>query len=56
VTRDREARLAAELERIAAALRAGEASLYGYRVRTDPPVERGAVAGPDGWFEFRFET
>jgi hypothetical protein len=50
----REERLAADFEELAAALRAGEATLYGYRVRTDPPVERGAVAAPAGWFEFEF--
>jgi hypothetical protein len=48
----REDRVAAELERLAADLRDGEATLYGYRVETEPPVERGAVAAPGRWFEF----
>lgn len=54
--RDRDDALAEELERVAAALREGEAAVYGYDVESDPrPVQSGAVSYPGGWFEFRFE-
>jgi hypothetical protein len=50
---DRDERLAARLERIAAELREGDATLYGYDVRTDPrPRERGGVSYSDGWLSF----
>lgn len=54
--RDRDDAVADELERVAAALREGEAVVYGYDVRTEPaPVESGAVSYPGGWLEFRVE-
>jgi hypothetical protein len=51
------AQLAAEFEAVAAALRAGDAVVYGYDVATDPapPHRTGAVSYPDGWLEFRIE-
>jgi len=53
---EREAAVAATLERVAAALRAGDASLYGYRIQRDPRErERGAVSYADGWFEFAID-
>jgi hypothetical protein len=52
----REEHVAATLERAAAALRDGEAELYGYRVRETPaPHETGAVAFDGDWLEFRVE-
>lgn len=52
----REEHVAATLERAAAALREGEAELYGYRVRgTVPDSETGAVAFDDAWLEFSLE-
>jgi hypothetical protein len=49
--------LAAEFESVAAALRAGEATVYGYEIRDEPAPahESGAVSFPGGWLEFRFE-
>jgi hypothetical protein len=49
--------LAAQFEAVAAALRAGDAAVYGYEVRGEPspPHESGAVSFPGGWVEFRFE-
>lgn len=63
MTGRREARLADELEAIAAALRAGDAELCGYRVRRERQgqaapervEERGAVEYPGGWLSFRIE-
>lgn len=54
--RDRDDAVADAIEAVAAALRDGEATVYGYRVRDDPdPHRTGAVAYPGGWFEFRIE-
>jgi hypothetical protein len=47
--------VAAELERAAAALRAGEATVYGYAVRSADGRESGAVAYGDRWLEFVLE-
>lgn len=51
----REDKLAAEFERVAAALRDGEAAVYGYDVDPDAPAQRGAVAYSGGWLAFEFE-
>ncbi|MFB6170423.1 MAG: hypothetical protein ABEJ06_04665 [Haloarculaceae archaeon] len=63
MTGRRERLLAAELERVAAELRRGEARLYGYRVHREgggqatPPYtdESGAIDHTGGWLEFRFQ-
>lgn len=53
---DRAASVAATLERVAAALRAGDARLYGYRIQREPRErERGAISYADGWVEFAVE-
>jgi hypothetical protein len=53
----REARLAEELEAVAAQLREGEATLYGYRVEIDGDRtrERGGVADDGGWLAFELD-
>jgi hypothetical protein len=52
-TRDRDEALAAAFERIAADLRDGTATVYGYDVRTEPRArERGGVSYDDGWLSF----
>jgi hypothetical protein len=54
--RDRDDAVADEFERVADALRAGEATIYGYDVEYDSiPYESGSVSYPGGWFEFRIE-
>ncbi|WP_415378726.1 hypothetical protein [Halosimplex sp. TS25] len=55
--RSREDRIAADLESIAAQLREGEATLYGYDVElaSDGRVQRGGVACAGGWFAFEFD-
>lgn len=56
VRRDRNDAVADELERVAGAIRDGEATIYGYDVEYDPiPFESGSVSYPGGWFEFRIE-
>jgi len=51
VTRDEH--LAATFERIAAEIRDGEATVYGYDVDLDSPRrERGGIACSLGWVEF----
>lgn len=56
VRRDRDDVIAAELERVADALRADEAAVYVYDVEREPTTsESGGIAYPGGWFEFRFE-
>lgn len=53
----RETVLAATFERLAADLRDGRATVYGYDVRTgDHPRERGGVAFSGGWLSFEFEA
>ncbi|WP_318568249.1 hypothetical protein [Salinigranum marinum] len=55
-TTDRADALATAFERVAADLRDGTATLYGYDVRTEPrPRERGGVSYADGWLSFEFE-
>jgi hypothetical protein len=55
-TRDRNEALAAAFERIAADLRDGTATVYGYDVRTEPPLrERGGLSYDDGWLSFELE-
>lgn len=52
-TTAREETLAATFERIAADLRDGSATLYGYDVRTEPPLrERGGISSAVGWLSF----
>lgn len=53
----REDRLASDLESIAAQVRAGEATLHGYRVDLDPDgrVQRGGIACEEGWFAFELD-
>ncbi|MFC7141687.1 hypothetical protein ACFQMA_17845 [Halosimplex aquaticum] len=55
--RSREDRIAADLESIAAQLREGEATLYGYEVDLDAAgrVQRGGITCADGWFAFEFD-
>ncbi|WP_459194408.1 hypothetical protein [Halosimplex sp. J119] len=55
--RSREERLAADLESIASQLRAGEATLHGYRVDLDSAgrVQQGGITCKDGWFAFEFD-
>ncbi|MFB6165014.1 MAG: hypothetical protein ABEJ31_07630 [Haloarculaceae archaeon] len=56
MTTDRAASLAAEFERVAADLRDGEATLYGYDVRRDrTDRERGGIAYDGGWLTFEIE-
>jgi hypothetical protein len=55
-TRDRSAALAATFERIAAELREGTATVYGYDVRVEPRLrERGGVSYTEGWLSFELE-
>ncbi|WP_152039791.1 hypothetical protein [Salinigranum salinum] len=50
---DRNEVLAASFERIAAALRTGDATLYGYDVSTEPQLrERGGISHEGGWLSF----
>lgn len=51
---DANAALAAEFERIARALREGDATVYGHRIQTTPDRERGGVAYDDQWLRFEF--
>jgi hypothetical protein len=52
---DRNEVLAAAFERIAADLRAGNATLYGYDVSTEPQLrERGGISHEGGWLSFEF--
>lgn len=53
---DRDDVLAATFERIAADLRDGTATVYGYDVRTGPgPRERGGITYSGGWLSFELE-
>ena len=52
---DRNEALAAEFERIARALREGEATVYGHRVQFSPASERGGIAYDDRWLRFELE-
>jgi hypothetical protein len=53
---DRADALAATFERIAADLRDGTATVYGYDVRTEPGLrERGGVTYAGGWLSFELE-
>ncbi|WP_380675666.1 hypothetical protein [Salinigranum sp. GCM10025319] len=53
---DRDDVLAATFERIAADLRDGTATVYGYDVRTEPgPRERGGITYSGGWLSFELE-
>jgi hypothetical protein len=52
-TSDRNEALAAAFERIAEDLRAGNATLYGYDVSTEPKLrERGGISHEGGWLSF----
>jgi hypothetical protein len=51
----REDVLAAEFERLAERLRDENATVYGYDVQADPPVERGGIAYDDRWLTFELE-
>lgn len=53
---DRTASLASEFERIAAELRAGEATLSGYEVQREPVEhERGGIDYSGGWLVFELD-
>ena len=53
---DRADALAAELDRIAAELRTGTATLYGYDVEAEPTErERGGVDYSGGWLSFEID-
>ncbi|MFB6183060.1 MAG: hypothetical protein ABEI96_00760 [Haloarculaceae archaeon] len=56
--RDRAEVVAEELDRVAAELRTGEATLYGYRIKRDPKPasERGGVVYSGGFLTFEFEA